>query len=116
MYIIYGISNCDTIKKTLNWLEKHRIPFTFHNYKTEGITQARLQDWCSQVGWEIVLNKKSTTWRGLDTAIKEKQLNQKEAVKLMATHTSLIKRPVIEKEGRIVTVGFDEARYREVFL
>lgn len=116
MYIIYGINNCDTIKKTTTWLEKHRIPFTFHNYKTEGITQARLNTWCSQVGWETVLNKKSTTWRGLDTTIKEQKLNQKEAVKLMATHTSLIKRPVIEKEGQVVTVGFEEARYRELFL
>ena len=116
MYIIYGINNCDTIKKTVTWLEEHHIPFTFHNYKTAGVTQSRLNAWCSQVGWETVLNKKSTTWRGLDTVIKEKQLNQKEAVKLMAAHTSLIKRPVIEVEGRVVTVGFDEARYRGLFL
>jgi len=114
MYIVYGIKNCTTIKKTLDWLESHQIPYAFHNYKTEGISQQQLLSWCRQVGWEALVNKKGSTWRGLDDAIKEKQLNQKEAVKLMATHTSLIKRPLIEKNNKIVLIGFDAVQYEQL--
>lgn len=113
MYTVYGIKNCDTVKKATNWLTQHKIPFIFHDYKTEGITRSRLTDWSRQTGWEVLLNKKGTTWRNLDATVKEKSLTQKEAVQLMAAHTSLIKRPVIERDGKVIAVGFDELKYKE---
>jgi Spx/MgsR family transcriptional regulator len=115
MYTVYGISNCDTVKKTLDWLNKHQIKYQFHNYKKEGITIAKLKNWSKQKGWEILLNKKGTTWRGLDVAVQASITNEKKAIALMAEFTSIIKRPVIEKEETIVAVGFDEKEYEKIF-
>ncbi|MEI9933478.1 MAG: ArsC/Spx/MgsR family protein [Ferruginibacter sp.] len=70
--IIYGIANCDTIKKTLDWFKKNKIDFTFHDYKKVGISKSKLETWSKQVGWEILLNKKSSTWRSLSAAEQKK--------------------------------------------
>jgi arsenate reductase len=109
MYTVYGIPNCDTVKKVRVWLDSHKIQYDFHNYKTDGIAPAKLKKWCEQVGWETILNKKGTTWRALDEATKASINNEKKAIKLLTENTSAIKRPVIEKDGKIVAVGFDEA-------
>lgn len=114
MYIIYGIPNCDTVKKALTWLNDHKISYEFHDYKKAGITAARLKSWSSQVGWESFLNKKSTTWRGLDAATQASITNEKAAIKLLVEHTSGIKRPVIEKDGSVVAIGFDADLYTRV--
>jgi len=117
MYTVYGIPNCDTVKKTLDWLKAHQIKYQFHNYKKEGITATKLKSWCKQKGWELILNKKSSTWRELDATEQSKIVNEKAAIVLMTTSTSIIKRPVIENEkGEIVAVGFDVKEYENIFL
>ena len=102
---VYGIPNCDNIKKTIVWLKKNKIPFDFHDYRTAGISKEKLTTWCDLAGWEIVLNKKSTNWRELPEAIQQKTTNQSEAIKRMMENTTIIKRPVIEI-GQHIIVGF----------
>lgn len=104
--IIYGIPNCDTIRKTLDWYKKNNIAVEFHDYKKSGISKAKLQQWCSQVGWQILLNKKSTTWRAMPDEIKDKTINEEEAINTMMANTSLIKRPVIEINNNPILVGY----------
>ncbi len=104
---IYGLPNCDSTKKAINWLKAQEIDFTFHDYKTEGINKSKLEDWCSQAGWENLLNKKSTTWRSLSSLVQSAATNQDEAIKIMMKNNSIIKRPVIESRDRIF-VGFNE--------
>jgi Spx/MgsR family transcriptional regulator len=116
MYTVYGIPNCNTVKKALDWMDKNKIDYRFHNYKKEGITTSRLQSWSKQVGWETLLNKKGTTWRGLNPDIQETITNEKAAIDLMAAFSSMVKRPVIEQGENVVTVGFDEPEYEKTFL
>ncbi|MFT4061193.1 MAG: ArsC family reductase [Edaphocola sp.] len=116
MYTLFGIPNCNTVKKARTWLDEHRVAHQFHNYKTEGIAAKELTEWCRQVGWQKLVNQKGTTWRGLDEATKAAVTNQTAAVKLMAEHNSVIKRPVMTKGHNIVAIGFDEAEYGQVFL
>src|SRR5690606_22773633 len=111
MMIVYGIKNCDTVKKALNWLKANNKAFEFHDYKKEGITSEKLQSWCSQVGWENLLNRRGTTWRKLDEETRNAVTDETQAVNVMLTNTSIIKRPVIEKDGKVLMVGFDEASY-----
>jgi arsenate reductase len=115
MYKVYGIPNCDMIKKTSNWLREKKISFEFHDYKQQGISAEKLADWCNQKGWETIFNKRSTTWKELDPATQAKTTNQSAAIKLMQEHTSIIKRPVIEHNGQVVAVGFNEKEYKEIF-
>lgn len=108
---VYGIPNCDTIKKTLDWLKKNKVSFEFHDYKRSGISKTRLTEWCKKTGYEIILNKKSTTWRELPLAEQKKITNQATAIQLMMDNTSIIKRPVIEYEDKLL-VGFNETDYK----
>jgi len=112
--IVYGIKNCNTVKKSLDWLKKHKVEFEFHDYKTAGITDAKLKDWSKQVGWESLVNKKGTTWRQLDEKIQASVTNEKAAVALMKEKTSVIKRPLIEKNGKVILLGFEEDNYKKV--
>jgi Spx/MgsR family transcriptional regulator len=105
--IVYGIPNCDTTKKALALLKKHKVDFSFHDYKQEGITPQKLEAWCQKAGWEIVLNKRSTTWRELDEAEQQKIIDQPAAIKLMLKNNSIIKRPIIEINGNLL-IGFNE--------
>ena len=114
MVHIYGIPNCDTVKKAITWLKKHRIAFVFHDFKQETIPDQHLKAWCEALGWETVLNKKSTTWRALDAATQAGIKNNSSAIRLMKANMSIIKRPVLEKNGDI-QVGFDEATYSNIF-
>ncbi len=111
--IVYGISNCDTIKKTLEWFTKNKIPFVFYDYKRSGITKEKLTAWCKQVGWEVLLNKKSTTWRALSPVVQIKVISQSAAIKVMIENTSIIKRPVIES-GNQLLVGYNEEMYAKI--
>ena len=111
--IVYGIKNCDTVKKALTWLTTHKIAFDFHDYKTQSITESKLKTWSAQVGWEVLLNKKGTTWRKLDEKTQASVTNEKAAIAVMIANTSIIKRPVIEKKDKVVAVGFDEKLYAE---
>jgi arsenate reductase (glutaredoxin) len=110
---IYGIRNCDTMKKAFAWLDARGVRYDFHDYRKAGIDSARLQAWARQVGWEALLNTRGTTWRKLDAA-QQAGLDERKAIALMGEHTSLIRRPVIE-QGDALLVGFDEQRYRTLF-
>lgn len=107
---IYGIPNCDITKKALDWLKKNKIDFGFHDYKVEGVNKSKLEDWCKKTGWEVLLNKRSTTWRSLTVTEQAGATNQHEAIKIMMEHNSIIKRPVIETGGKLL-VGFNEQEY-----
>ena len=111
MMVVYGIKNCDSVKKAVNWLKANNKSFEFHDYKKEGITPEKLQSWSSQMGWENLLNRRGTTWRKLDEETKNSVTDETQAVRVMLSHTSIIKRPVIEKDGKVLVVGFDEANY-----
>lgn len=113
--IIYGIPNCDIIKKTQSWFTRHKLKFEFHDYKKEGIGKNKLENWIKLAGIEKILNKRSTTWRELSPAAQEKALSRDGAIELMRTNTSLIKRPVIEYRNKIL-VGYDEAMLSDNFL
>ena len=109
--IVYGIKNCNTVKSAVEWLKKNKIEFEFHDYKKSGITASKLSDWSKQVGWESLVNKRGTTWRQLDEASQNKVTNEKSAIALMLEKNSVIKRPLIEENGKIVLLGFDEDEY-----
>ncbi|MCU0397486.1 MAG: ArsC family reductase [Cyclobacteriaceae bacterium] len=111
--IVYGIKNCNTVKSALEWLNKKQIEFEFHDYKSKGITEAKLRDWCKQVGWENLVNKRGTTWRQLDESVQRKITNEKAAISLMLEKTSVIRRPLIERNGKVLVLGFDEDEYRK---
>ena len=111
---VYGIPNCDTIKKTMDWFKKNKLQIIFHDYKKEGISKEKLTAWCKVTGWEILLNKKSTTWRGLSAAEQNNISGQSPAIQLMKQQTSIIKRPVIEFNEKLF-VGFDEKKLQKFF-
>lgn len=117
MVILYGIKNCDTVKKTTDWLNAHKIKFEFHDYKKSGITKEKLNQWCLQTDWITLLNQKGMTWRNLDAERKDLVKNVNAAIDLMKEKTSIIKRPVIEDEnGKIIAIGFNDELYQEVFI
>ena len=110
---IYGIKNCDTMKKARSWLEAHDVAYAFHDYKTAGIERAVLEGWARALGWATLLNRAGTTFRKLPDADKD-GLTEKKAIALMLAQPSMIKRPVLEKKGRI-TVGFKPDEYAKIF-
>ena len=110
MFTIYGIKACDTMKKAFTWLDKHGVAYEFHDYKKTELEAATLKRWVKQVGYEVLLNTKGTTWRKLSDADRD-SVTEAKAVKLMLANLSLIKRPVIEGDG-VLLVGFDEAKYK----
>ena len=101
---IYGIKNCDTMKKARSWLDSHGMTYDFHDYKTAGIARDRLAQWSDQVGWETLLNRAGTTFRKLPDSEKE-GLNARKALALMLAQPSMIKRPVLDLGGKLL-VGF----------
>jgi arsenate reductase len=109
---IYGIKNCDTVRRALDWLERHELRYEFVDLKKHLPEKAVFDCWCEQVGWEVLLNKRSLTWRQL-AAEEKADLNQAKAVRLMRRHSSLIKRPVWVVD-HAVWVGFqpDELSFR----
>lgn len=113
--IVYGIKNCNTVKKATDWLNKHNLNFEFHDYKSKGITSAHLKEWSKQVGWERLVNKKGTTWRQLEEAVQSKITSEKAAIALMIEKTSVIKRPLLEKNGKVILLGFDDDEYAKLF-
>jgi arsenate reductase len=108
--IVYGIPNCESIKKALDWYKNKNISVEFVDYKKSGISIEKLAGWCKKVGYEVLLNKKSTTWRSLDPAAQQKITSEKAAIQLMHEYTSIIKRPVVEINGNIL-VGFNETNF-----
>lgn len=107
---IYGIKNCDTMKKARAWLDQHGVGYDFHDYKTAGIARGTLQDWARAVGWETLLNRAGTTFRALPEADKA-GLSETKAIALMVAQPSMIKRPVLELGGGKILVGFKPGLY-----
>jgi Spx/MgsR family transcriptional regulator len=108
---IYGIKNCDTMKKARAWLDKHGVDYAFHDYKTAGIDRSRLEQWSRKVGWEVLLNRAGTTFRQLPD--KDKQaIDEKKAITLMLDQPSMIKRPVLDLGGGRLLVGFKPDEYK----
>ena len=113
--IAYGIKNCNTVKSALEWLKKNHVAFDFHDYKSKGITESKLKEWSKQIGWEQLINKRGTTWRSLDIETQAAIRSEKAAIELMLEKTSVIRRPILEVNGKILAVGFDEDEYRKAF-
>ena len=113
MKIVYAIPNCNTVKKALDWLKVNKVAYEFHDYKKLGVTDTQLTNWSKQIGWEALINKKGATWRQLPKEIQESITTQKAAIALMIEKTSIIRRPLIEENGKIVVLGFDEAEYKK---
>lgn len=111
---LYGIPNCDTVKKARSWLAERGIEMPFHDFKKAGVSEALLQGWVQQAGWEKLLNRQGTTWRKLPDDVKQKTDNPAAALALMLATPSIIKRPVLELEGRVY-VGFDADTYAQLF-
>ncbi|WP_339076734.1 ArsC family reductase [Acetobacter sp. AC2005] len=110
---IYGIKSCDTMRKAMKWLEAHGVAYDFHDYKKQGIDVATLKQWAQNVGWEKLLNKAGTTFRKLSDSEKE-NIDEPRALALMVAYPSLVKRPVLEAQGKI-TVGFKPEIYADLF-
>jgi len=112
---LYGIPNCNTVKKARDWLEKNRIEVEFHDFKKLGLDPASAKNWLKQTEWENLVNRSGMTWRGLTDAQKKRVKDESSALKLMLEKTSVIKRPVLEKNGKVLHIGFDEAAYSKLF-
>lgn len=114
--VVYGIKNCDTMKKAFAWLESNSVAYRFHDYRKEGIDTATLLRWCHILGWENLVNKRGTTWRKL-SAEQQTVTGEAEAIALMQSQTSLIRRPIIEFPGPDdepqLLVGFDAGQYAQ---
>ena len=106
---IYGIKNCDTMKKARAWLDQHGVAYVFHDYKAAGIERGQLEGWAQAVGWETLLNRAGTTFRKLPDSDKE-GLNERKALALMLAQPSMIKRPVLDLGGKLL-VGFKPETY-----
>ena len=111
---VYGIPNCNTVKKARTWLSENEMEYEFHDFKKQGITAAKLSEWCGVFGWEKVLNKKGTTWRKLSPELQNAVKDESTAIALLVANTSAIKRPVIEKDGVAVLISFDEDAYSNI--
>lgn len=113
MTIMYGIKNCDTIKKAKKWLEAQNIEYRFHDYRADGLEQAFLEQAVAELGWENVLNKRGTTYRQLEQSIKD-NLNEQIAIEQMMLAPAMIKRPILAVNGKLY-LGFKDTQYQEIF-
>ncbi len=113
--ILYGIPNCNTVKKARDWLENNGVAYNFYDFKKQGTSQPLLEHWLTQIPHEKLINRAGLTWRGLDDNIKTGIIDNATAIALMQVKTSVIKRPILEKNGKILTLGFSEADYKAIF-
>jgi Spx/MgsR family transcriptional regulator len=112
---VYGITNCNTVKKALDWLKENKIDYNFQDFKKLGVSTEKLQEWDSKAGYEKFLNKQGLTWKQLDPEVKESVKTNTDTLTLLQQKTSMIKRPVIE-DGDFLFFGFDEKVYQSHFL
>ncbi|MCB5187055.1 ArsC family reductase [Methylobacillus caricis] len=113
--MLYGIPNCSTVKKARTWLDQQNITYEFHDFKKQGISEATLNQWLGQVEWEKLVNRAGMTWRGLEDSEKAAVTDAVSAARLMQEKTSVIKRPVLVDNGKILSLGFTEAAYTKLF-
>lgn len=113
MTTLYGIPNCDTVKKARTWLTDHNVDYSFHDFKKQGVPEAQLDHWLAAVGWDTLVNRKGTTWRGLDAATKAAVLDAASARSAILGAPSIVKRPVVVWANGQVTVGFKPETFAE---
>ena len=113
MTVLFGIKNCDTVRKARRWLEEHDIAFTFHDVRSDGLTHAQVAKWIDALGWEVVLNKRSTSWKTIDAPRRE-NLDANSVNALLVELPTLIKRPVLEYDGAVY-LGFKADTYSSIF-
>lgn len=116
MIKVYGIPNCNSVKKAFDWLETHHIAYEFHNYKKEGVSAEKMEEWLTQVPWEKLVNRAGTTFRKLTEEEKAAINDAASAKTYLLSQNSAIKRPLIEQGEKVVLLGFDEAKYNDFFL
>lgn len=112
MLTMYGIRNCDSIKKARQWFDKHKVEYIFHDYKKNRIDEKTLRNWCQTVNFEELLNRRGTTWRKLADS-KKKNVDLDKAITIMMANASIIKRPVVVGRG-IIIVGFNQSQYESL--
>lgn len=113
MITVYGIKNCDTIKKACKWLTDNGIEYKFHDFRADGVDATSIENWIAEAGWETVLNRRGTTWSKLDSSVQE-STNGDNVSALLVAHPAMIKRPVLDVDGTI-TIGFKAENYRSIF-
>ncbi len=113
MITLYGIPNCDTVRKARRWLDAREINYQFHNFRKEGLNESMLRAWVTELGWEALINRRGTTWRNLPEQLRN-NINQNSAIQLMLDNPTLIKRPILDL-GTNRHIGFSEAQYQELF-
>lgn len=113
MNTLYGIKNCDTVKKARDWLEKNNVDYQFHDFRIDGLNETQVSRWINELGLETLVNKRSTTWKELDETRKN-NFDEKSAVKIIAENPTLIKRPLLDT-GNQKHVGFKDAEYSKIF-
>ena len=111
---VYGITNCNTVKKALDWLKANNVAYEFQDFKKLGVSAEKLAEWDKKAGYEKFMNKQGLTWKQLDPQVKDSIQTKEDALKLLQQKTSMIKRPVIE-DGDFLFFGFDEATYQQHF-
>lgn len=115
MTMLYGIKNCDTIKKARRWLEEHHIDYRFHDYRADGLDAELMRTFIEELGWEALLNTRGTTWRKLDENLRASINNADSAAALMLEMPAIIKRPLLWKPGQPMLLGFNESSYQRYF-
>ena len=113
MVILYGIKNCDSVKKARAWLTEHNVQFKFHDFRSDGLTESIIDNWLKRTEWELLLNRRGITWRHLDASVKE-AINPANIIDVLLEYPTLIKRPVLSYE-KIVTIGFNSDIYEAIF-
>ncbi len=115
MITVYGIPNCDTVKRARAWLDDHGFAFRFHDFKKDGVPETSLDGWLEAPGWEALVNRRGTTWRRLDDATREAVVDAPSARQVLLANPSLIKRPVVDWGRNAPTVGFDAAQWATLY-
>jgi arsenate reductase len=113
--IVYGIANCDQVRKTLFWLRENGVEFRFHDFRVDGIERAMLERWCSHLPWNSLLNRRGLTWRSIDEAARAEVVDQTSAIDFMLAHPTVVKRPVVEVADRLL-LGFSAERLAAALL
>ncbi|MES1982195.1 MAG: ArsC family reductase [Pseudomonadota bacterium] len=112
---LYGIPNCDTVRKARAWLDQHAIALSFHDFRKQGVPAELAQHWLEQLGWQQLINRKGLTWRALSQQRKDTIDNNLAALQLMVEQPSIIRRPLLEQQGRVLHLGYDPASYAKIF-
>ncbi len=113
MVTVFGIKNCDTVRKARRWLDGHAVEYSFHDVRSDGLSRAQLESWVQTLGWENLLNRRGTTWRKLPEAVRD-NINKRVAVKLMLEQPAIIKRPVLDLDNSL-HLGFSEETWANLF-